>query len=222
MTKTINGLTVTTSAASGDFLAIWRASNADTRKITKANFMGGVLTGAGTIATGGFTLTVPATGTASLLGTAQTYSALKTFSAGIAFANETLSTYNEGTWTPAITASTSNPTITYTSQVGQYLQIGKLVFANFSIVINTYSGGSGNIRVSLPVAVSASFSANGAVALTGVDTPASTVGLVFVPTFNQSYGDIRATIDNASPTILDTTLFAAGDSLRGTAVYMTD
>lgn len=60
MTKTINGLTVTTSAAAGDFLPIWRASNGDTRKITKANFMGGVLTGAGTIATGGFTLTVGA------------------------------------------------------------------------------------------------------------------------------------------------------------------
>ena len=58
--KTISDLTATTSAASGDFVPVWRASNGDTRKITKANFMGGVLTGAGTIATGGFTLTVGA------------------------------------------------------------------------------------------------------------------------------------------------------------------
>jgi hypothetical protein len=67
MTKTINGLTVTTSAASGDYVPIWRASNADTRKITKANFIGAILTGGGTIATGGFTLTVG--GTSAINGT---------------------------------------------------------------------------------------------------------------------------------------------------------
>ena len=61
--KTFNNLTVTTSAASDDLLPIWRAANNDTRKITKANFMGGVLTGAGTVATGGFTLTVGANST---------------------------------------------------------------------------------------------------------------------------------------------------------------
>lgn len=63
--KTIGGsdpkLTVVTSAAADDLLAIWRTANADTRSITKTNFMGGVLTGGGTIATGGFTLTVGAT-----------------------------------------------------------------------------------------------------------------------------------------------------------------
>lgn len=73
MTKTINGLTVTTSAAAGDFVPIWRASNADTRKITKANFIGATLTGGGTVATGGYTLTVPATGTAAILSEANTF-----------------------------------------------------------------------------------------------------------------------------------------------------
>jgi hypothetical protein len=58
MAKTINGLNLVTSAAAGEFLAIWRAANGDTTKITKANFMGGVLVGGGTLATGGFTLTV--------------------------------------------------------------------------------------------------------------------------------------------------------------------
>ena len=71
--KTITDLTVTTSAAAADEIPIWVAASSATRKITKANFMGGVLTGAGTVATGGFTLTVPATGTAALLGTANTF-----------------------------------------------------------------------------------------------------------------------------------------------------
>lgn len=63
MSKTINGFTATTSAASGDFLLLWRTSNGDTRKITKANFLGFTATGGGTIATGGNTLTVSGTST---------------------------------------------------------------------------------------------------------------------------------------------------------------
>lgn len=61
---TINDLAEVTTIASGDFVAIWRTANADTRKISRSNLYGGLLTGGGTIATGGFTLTVPKTGTA--------------------------------------------------------------------------------------------------------------------------------------------------------------
>ena len=70
--KTITQLTATTSAATADEIPIWVAGSAVTRKITKANFLQGAFTGGGTVATGGFTLTVPATGTAALLGTANT------------------------------------------------------------------------------------------------------------------------------------------------------
>lgn len=73
--KTINDLTTTTSAASSDLIPLWVAGSAVTRKITKLNFMGGVLSGAGTVATGGFTLTVPATGTAALREAANTFTA---------------------------------------------------------------------------------------------------------------------------------------------------
>lgn len=207
MTKTINGLTVTTSAAAGDLLLIWRAANNDTRKITKANFMGGVLTGAGTIATGGFTLTVggtstingsvvgnmtgsgtvatggntltvsgtstingslvgsmtgsgtvatggntltvagtssiagtlsgagftltvPATGTASLLGTAQTYSALKTFSAGLTFGQTTLNWYEEGNWTPVLADASSGGNLATGTFVGTFTRKGNEVTAH--------------------------------------------------------------------------------------------
>lgn len=211
MTKTINGLTVTTSAASSDLLPIWRAANNDTRAITKANFMGGVLTGGGTIATGGFTLTVaaastingslvgnmtgggtvatggntltvsgtstingslvgsmtgsgtvatggftltvPATGTASLLATAQTYSALKTFSAGLTFGEDTLANYDEGTWTFAVVGASGSPSgRTYAQQTGRYTRIGNVVFVGGWITINALgTGDSGDARFSLPI-----------------------------------------------------------------------
>lgn len=71
------GPPITTSVSGTDYLNVWKGSAL--QQITKANFMGATLTGAGTLATGGFTLTVPATGTAALLGTAQTFSAQQTF-----------------------------------------------------------------------------------------------------------------------------------------------
>lgn len=64
--KTINDLTVTTSAASGDLVPMWVAASSVTRKVTKANFIGATITGGGTFATGGFTVT--ATGTSTING----------------------------------------------------------------------------------------------------------------------------------------------------------
>jgi len=217
MTKTINGLTVTTSVASGDFLAIWRAANNDTRKITKADFMGGVMTGAGTIATGGFTLTVPATGTASLLAVAQTYSALKTFSAGLTFGNETLASYDEGTWTPAIEGGTSNPTLTYTFQGGKYTRIGNIIFYAFSVVVNNITGaGSGDLRVTLPITVN--FGALGVGSLSGVDIAAGAMDMVFSPG-GGAYGTYETTHDNTANVTLQLSGLANGDVLRGGGFY---
>ena len=76
--KTITQLTATTSAVGADEIPLWVAGSAVTRKITKANFLQGAFTGGGTVATGGFTLTVPATGTAALLATANVFTAAQT------------------------------------------------------------------------------------------------------------------------------------------------
>lgn len=50
------------------------------------------ITGGGTLALGGFTLTVPATGTTALLGETQTFTGAKTFSAAVSVTNTTAST----------------------------------------------------------------------------------------------------------------------------------
>lgn len=84
-TATIGQLTLATSALDADLIEFQIASSGLSRRITKANFIGATLTGGGAIATGGFTFTIPATGTASLLETAQTISGLKTFSANNIF-----------------------------------------------------------------------------------------------------------------------------------------
>lgn len=61
---TINSLTeLATNPAAGDFVPIWQVSSAQYKKITAANLFPFTVTGGGTIALGGFTFTVPKTGT---------------------------------------------------------------------------------------------------------------------------------------------------------------
>jgi hypothetical protein len=61
-----------------------------------------------------------------------------------------LDDYEEGTWTPIYTASTTNPTITYSSseQSASYIKIGKMVFIQGTLRVTSVSGGSGSLRLS--------------------------------------------------------------------------
>lgn len=49
----------------------------------------------------------------------------------------TLDDYEEGSWTPTIGGSGGQSGQAYSSQVGRYLKIGKLVWANFSLTLST-------------------------------------------------------------------------------------
>ncbi len=71
-------------------------------------------------------------------GTTQTFGGVKTFTDGIAFANETLSTYDEGTWaiTTASASANFNAGSGTTLSNARYRQIGKIVF----VCVNTISG----------------------------------------------------------------------------------
>ena len=59
----------------------------------------------------------------------------------------TLDDYEEGTWTPTITGSSTNPSVTYAQQRARYTKIGRLVTFNFDVSA-TLSGGSGALRIS--------------------------------------------------------------------------
>jgi hypothetical protein len=65
----------------------------------------------------------------------------------------TLDDYEEGTWTPTLTASSSNPTVSYQTQTGIYTRIGRTVTISGRLQISSKSGGSGDLRISgLPFA----------------------------------------------------------------------
>ena len=65
---------------------------------------------------------------------------------GTATANK-LDDYEEGTWTPVVRGSSSNPTVSYTSQQGTYTKVGNLVTVSCFISLASISGGSGDTRI---------------------------------------------------------------------------
>jgi len=76
----------------------------------------------------------------------------------------TLDDYEEGTWTPTFTASTSAPSsVTYGTQGGRYTKIGRVVYVEVYLRFTAYSGGSGTVNIGgLP------FTAAGGSAYSGV------------------------------------------------------
>lgn len=77
--------------------------------------------------------------------------------AGLSFDAGTnhLDTYTEGTFTPDVTGSVSNPTTGWTTALGYYTRIGNTVKIHLILIGDgsTYTGGSGNLEVSgLPFA----------------------------------------------------------------------
>ena len=82
----------------------------------------------------------------------------------------TLDDYEEGTWTPALATSSTQPTVSYAQQQGHYIKVGRMVYATFFLQVNSVSAqGSGNLRISgLPFTqVSNSSRENGAVFYVG-------------------------------------------------------
>ena len=67
--------------------------------------------------------------------------------------SELLDDYEEGSWTPVLTAASSAPTVSLTHVSGYYVKIGNLVYVRFGMYLGSISGGSGAVRISgLPYA----------------------------------------------------------------------
>jgi len=63
--------------------------------------------------------------------------------------NNRLDDYEEGTFTPVVTGSTTAGTGTYSSQSGTYTKVGQVVTCSFAVNMTAHDG-AGNIRISLP------------------------------------------------------------------------
>jgi hypothetical protein len=59
-----------------------------------------------------------------------------------------LDDYETGTFTPTFTATTTNPTLTYSNQEGSYVKIGDLVHFQIYFRVTETSAGSGSLKIS--------------------------------------------------------------------------
>ena len=60
--------------------------------------------------------------------------------------SQLLNWYEEGTWTPTILGD-SGPGVTYSSQIGRYVKVGKLVYVSFFIELTSKGTISGEARM---------------------------------------------------------------------------
>ena len=131
-----------------------------------------------------------------------------------------LEQYEEGTWTPEIEGGTSDPTITYTTQTGKHTRFTDMVVAKLVITINTTSGGSGDLRITLPFT-----SSNDGVPSYGhlnsgnVNYPASTDYVIAKNDPNTSYCYFPSIISGSSPTNLAISDISSGDVIWFTITY---
>lgn len=125
----------------------------------------------------------------------------------------TLDDYEEGTWTPAVTGSGDDPTVTYTQAVGVYTKIGRLVTYHGVVKLATFSGGTGNFQISLPFTPDASLNEfpPGTVALVGVDYAGSYC--VNFPQDGSAITQIYTVVDNGASAYVPLTGFAASDEI---------
>jgi hypothetical protein len=230
MPSTIRDLTELTAVAVDDYLLISDTSDVTNRdkRISTSNLQAGVVKPAGTpvagrvaswasasqIQDGGF-----AVSDISRLSTAQSMTALKTFTAGISFGDETLSVYDEGTWVPTLQIGASSAGIVYSAQVGTYTRIGRLVFYQVDLRLSSKGTNTGAVAIlSFPFAGASNTSIswmrwqNFATAISALLLQ-SGVGTGFALTYVPAAGTTSAT------TLLTDTFLTNTSTFLGTGYY---
>ena len=111
----------------------------------------------------------------------------------------------ESSWTPEFTGSVSNPTVTYTVQNGGYVRINGSVQCNVILTWTSFSGGSGDIRISLPLPVKDGITGipSGSISLmNGVNLPASIITVGVSGVVGQSFLKMTGLKDNSDTVVL--------------------
>jgi hypothetical protein len=135
----------------------------------------------------------------------------------------TLDDYEEGSFTPTLTAVTSGSVTTYNYQEGRYVKIGKLVWVHGIVGASNIGTATGNVRLSgLPFTSSNSGSANGAgggalftFSLATSDKPP---GLLVA--LNQTYADVSYQNSGVDSAVVFGTHLANGSYFRFNFCYL--
>jgi len=130
----------------------------------------------------------------------------------------TLDDYEEGTWTPTLGGSSSDPTATYNTQTGYYTKIGRQVTIYFYLYPATYSGGSGTLYIKGVPFTNGVANIVGSVYTSGVNWNAKTMALSYMPT-TATYVRVLCSISNAGDFDVSVSDVSANDVIIGSITY---
>jgi len=127
----------------------------------------------------------------------------------------TLDTYEAGTWTPSILFGGAAVGITYGTQAGSYIRLGKLVFLTCDIVLTSKGSSVGNaIIAGVPYNQGGGTSGNGFV----TNSYANTSGLTVAPFFSVSGNSTSINVAPGGAAVTDTN-FTNTTTLRYSGTY---
>ena len=100
---------------------------------------------------------------------------------GITFGGDTaaanaLDDYEEGTWTPSVGGATTDPTVTYGTQAGFYVKIGRMVHISMYLNCTAVSGGAGAAKINgIPFSINnaGSYFAGSQMEIFGLNVPSN-------------------------------------------------
>lgn len=70
---------------------------------------------------------------------------------GVSFdGSNTLANYSIGTWTPTLSFAGASVGVTYSTQIGNYTQIGNLVYYYINLVLTSKGSSTGECRITIP------------------------------------------------------------------------
>lgn len=130
----------------------------------------------------------------------------------------TLDDYEEGTWTPTLGGSSSDPTATYNIQLGYYTKIGRQVTLYYYLYPATYSGGSGTLYIKGVPFTNGAANVVGSVYTSGPNWSTKTMALSYMPT-TATFVRTICTASNAGDYDVQCNDVSAGDVIIGSITY---
>jgi len=120
----------------------------------------------------------------------------------------TLDDYEEGSWTPTLTAGTAPSAVNYNTRVGRYTKIGRNVTVWMAIQVNSVTGGSGNVYFTgLP------FTSNSA--------DVHSLGALYLGQISWGASRTSITVD-IGPSSVNIDLYALGSTLAPTGIPLSE
>lgn len=197
-------------------------ANGGTGRATLTNH--GVLVGAGTSAITQLAVGGNSTVLQGSSGADPAFTATPTLTSITLGSGTALSTYQQNTWTPALAFGGATTGLSYTTQAGQYTQIGNIVYFQFVINLSSKVSATGNATITgWPVAFG-STSSRGTIVIpymAALTLTANYTSAIISPENSSSIGDIFQVGSGQAVANVTNTNFANNTIISGTGFYFT-